>query len=197
MPGVKCPPGCNCGKHTVSEEKRQKLSDSLKGRTLSDELRAKRSETTKRQWDDPNSAFNSAEYREKLSNLIRTPEYRQRQSETHLGKYKGVATSGHIDNGYRILCTQQGHPLSSGGVIAEHRLVLWEKLGCESLDCEHACHWCNKPLTWGSVRGIQADHLDSDKLNNRPENLVESCDGCNKSRAIAGNPTSWKGKALV
>lgn len=79
------------------------------------------------------------------------------------------------------------------GQLAEHRLVLWEKLGCKSLDCEHECHWsCGKTLTWSDGRlGIQADHLDGDTLNNNPENLVVSCVRCNVERGRAGNPVSW------
>lgn len=79
------------------------------------------------------------------------------------------------------------------GQLAEHRLVLWEKLGCKSLDCEHECHWsCGKTLTWSDGRlGIQADHLDGDTLNNNPENLVVSCVRCNVERGRAENPVSW------
>lgn len=76
------------------------------------------------------------------------------------------------------------HPLTGSGDLSgrvfEHRLVLWEKLGCESLDCQHECHWCGKPLTWTTIK---ADHVDEDKTNNDPENLVPSCNGCNITRS--------------
>ncbi|QDF18805.1 HNH endonuclease [Gordonia phage SCentae] len=75
------------------------------------------------------------------------------------------------------------HPLTGKGELSgnvyEHRLVLWDKLGCESLDCRHECHWCGRELTWATLK---ADHVDEDKTNNDPENLVPSCNGCNTYR---------------
>ena len=59
--------------------------------------------------------------------------------------------------------------------IAEHRVVLFEKLG----PGEQACHWCSKPLTWDDVK---ADHLNGVKTDNRPKNLVASCNPCNYVR---------------
>lgn len=49
-------------------------------------------------------------------------------------------------DGYRWLTMQQGHPLAGGsGGLAEHRKVLYEKIG----PGEHSCHWCGKSLGWG------------------------------------------------
>lgn len=84
-------------------------------------------------------------------------------------------------DGYRWLTMQQGHPLAGGsGGLAEHRKVLYEKIG----PGEHSCHWCGKSLGWGTIHGIIADHLDGDILNNDPNNLVASCFSCNMLRAI-------------
>lgn len=44
---------------------------------------------------------------------------------------------------------------------------------------------------WGGRDGIHADHLDGDKTNNTPENLVVSCGPCNCLRAYDGNPRNW------
>lgn len=59
-------------------------------------------------------------------------------------------------------------------------MVLWDRLGCESLDCTHACHWCGQELDWKTIR---VDHVDAVRTNNSPENLVPSCNGCNIGRA--------------
>jgi hypothetical protein len=67
------------------------------------------------------------------------------------------------------------------GEVLEHRRVLYDAIG----PGPHECHWsgisgCGKVLEWGGTGGIQADHLDGDKLNNDPTNLVPSCLGCNR-----------------
>jgi hypothetical protein len=76
-----------------------------------------------------------------------------------------------------------GHPLAtSDGHVAEHRFVLYEKIG----PGEHPCHWCGKMLRWTPGEqlpdSITPDHLDSIKRNNVPDNLVPSCQKCNSSR---------------
>jgi len=61
-------------------------------------------------------------------------------------------------------------------IVPLHRWVLLDKIG----PGPHACHWCAKPLTWtGRPDHITADHLDRNTHNNRPENLVPACHGCN------------------
>src|SRR3990167_2031107 len=72
-----------------------------------------------------------------------------------------------------------GHVL----LVYAHRLVLWNVLGPGL----HPCYWCGRPLRW--ARGHEADVITTDHLNdeprdNRPENLVASCRGCNGGRAI-------------
>lgn len=96
--------------------------------------------------------------------------------------------------GYVVL-TGLIHPLTGKGELSgnafEHRVVLWDKLGCQFLDCEHSCHWCGKLLTWATIK---ADHIDGDGLNNDPENLVPSCNSCNICRGKAGSPADWTPK---
>jgi 5-methylcytosine-specific restriction endonuclease McrA len=75
------------------------------------------------------------------------------------------------------------HPLDTGvGAVYVHRLVLWEKLA----GTDTYCHWCGDPLDWGST--LHIDHLDNDKDNNDPANLVPSCDKCNGSKGNADRP---------
>jgi endogenous inhibitor of DNA gyrase (YacG/DUF329 family) len=78
------------------------------------------------------------------------------------------------------------HPLAGErGYIAEHRAVLYEKIGSG----EHPCHWCGKNVRWtrrlkgtGHAGMLVADHVNSDEHDNRPENLVPACQGCNGTR---------------
>jgi hypothetical protein len=103
-----------------------------------------------------------------------------------------LATGFFIDGaGYRILTGQQEHPLAQDNhQLGEHRAVLYDKIGTGL----HLCHWqCGTLLTWGEGQndGIHVDHLDGDRLNNDPENLVPACWLCNFRRGLAGNPIDW------
>lgn len=67
--------------------------------------------------------------------------------------------------------------------VGKHRLVLWRYLDGQPAPC----HWCGRDLVWrnqpGGVDTLVPDHLDGDKRNNDPANLVPACHGCNTSRA--------------
>ena len=84
--------------------------------------------------------------------------------------------------GYRTT-TNPDHPLAMGcGRIYEHRQVLFDKIGAGP----HFCHWCGRLVGWGPGPGLTrlvTDHLNDDKLDNSPGNLVPSCVRCNSERA--------------
>lgn len=114
-----------------------------------------------------------------------TSQTRKKISDSNRGKRadgQPIRGSFISTRGYRILTGRQGHPLAdSAGGLPEHRAVLYEKIGSG----EHSCHWCAKPIEWGSShRGTMlcADHLDHDPLNNDQDNLVPSCFKCNWDR---------------
>lgn len=94
--------------------------------------------------------------------------------------------------GYVALTGKQEHPLSTKkGQVLEHRFVLYEMVG----PGEHPCHWCGRMLNWDGKgnrsTSIRADHLNGDRRNNSPENLVVSCHRCNIARGYAGDPIDW------
>lgn len=72
----------------------------------------------------------------------------------------------------------EGHILCTGdGMAYEHRVVLHERLGDEP---STSCHWCGAVLVgW---RAIVVDHLNEQKADNRPENVVPTCNRCNRAR---------------
>lgn len=87
--------------------------------------------------------------------------------------------------GYKII-TVPGHPLANARGTLEHRVVLYDAIG----PGEHSCHWCGTLVTWdittpADPRSLVVDHVDFDKLNNDPGNLVPACRGCNIARTRA------------
>lgn len=72
--------------------------------------------------------------------------------------------------------------------VYEHRMVLYDKIGAGP----HDCHWCGSKFPWEQV---QPDHLDENKSNNAPDNLVPSCWPCNRERGRAKNIAVTKARA--
>lgn len=71
---------------------------------------------------------------------------------------------------------EHGHPLAnSRGNVYEHRKVMYDKVGNGPI----SCFWCAVGLTWPDA---VVDHLNEVKGDNRPDNLVISCNDCNRAR---------------
>lgn len=86
--------------------------------------------------------------------------------------------------------TANGHPIAPpSGVVAVARLVLYDKIG----PGEHQCHWCGAAVRWiagggpATPNSLLADHLNWDRLDDSPENLVPSCNSCNAHRTRNGD----------
>ena len=71
-----------------------------------------------------------------------------------------------------------------GEHVPEHRRILFRRIGVGW----HPCHHCGTMVTWehslkkNPDTALVVDHLDENKLNNDPANLVPSCNICNASR---------------
>jgi hypothetical protein len=68
------------------------------------------------------------------------------------------------------------HPLAKAdGRVFEHRLIAYERSEGVCPDC----HWCGASLEW-SIAVV--DHLNELVSDNRSDNLVVSCNSCNRGR---------------
>jgi hypothetical protein len=90
------------------------------------------------------------------------------------------------ERGYRNR-TLREHPLADArGVVYTHRAVLYDRIGPGS----HPCQWCGITVTWQTYRDgkqtgvLVADHVDGNRQNNDPSNLVPSCFNCNQHRLV-------------
>lgn len=171
----------------VSAETKQKLSQANTGKRHSDETRLKISEAARgrKQSEETISRRVSANRGKR-----RTEEFRNQMSEARKGKFRvtSPAQGSYITaSGYVALTMQYEHPLAVGNSeVLEHRAVLYSEIGPGS----HNCHWCGIQVSWGC--GLVVDHLNGDRVDNTPENLVPSCDSCNLVRGMVGNPTDWR-----
>lgn len=108
--------------------------------------------------------------------LCETHYYRLRRTGSTDDRVLNLYTI--TEGGYKALPKRvyKNHPLAcSNGYLLEHRKVLYDKYG----DGDQECFWCGTMLTWKQIKG---DHLDENKLNNAIDNLVISCNTCNRAR---------------
>lgn len=83
--------------------------------------------------------------------------------------------------GYLLLCRSEHVLADKAGFVYQHRFVLFDQIGYGP----HRCHWCGSHVNWFRTRRperLDVDHLDRDKKNNDPANLVPSCTSCNSRR---------------
>lgn len=82
-------------------------------------------------------------------------------------------------HGYLVKAVDD-HPLEtpgSHGYVYEHRVVFYQTFGAGPFECHH----CGGRVTWDDMH---VDHLNDEKDDNRPENLVASCARCNQKRGF-------------
>lgn len=105
-----------------------------------------------------------------------------RHGRLHAQANKTAITASH-GRRYRLVY-RPDHPLADkGGKVYEHRAVLHDSIG----PGPHPCHWCETELDWlpkGNPTAINVDHLNAIGDDNRPENLVPSCQSCNNTRGM-------------
>ena len=65
----------------------------------------------------------------------------------------------------------------SSGRVYEHRMILFDNIGTRVVPC----FWCGAALSF-EARDLFVDHLNHDRQDNRAQNLVAACNGCNAGR---------------
>lgn len=124
--------------------------------------------------------------------------YRKRRTGTYDDPPAPTLTA-RTSNGY-LLVKQPHHPLARrahGGYVLAHRVALYDAIG----GGQHPCHWCGTTVDWDAtyperLDALVVDHLDDDKTNNVPINLVPSCNPCNTLRARKTETHCQSGKHL-
>jgi HNH endonuclease len=81
------------------------------------------------------------------------------------------------DRGY-IRIKVGDHPLATRGWIREHVLVVWELLG----PGPHPCTICGRKVDWHD--GLEVDHANRIRRDNRAENLRVVCRLCNNRNRV-------------
>ena len=191
---AKCLPGCQCKRHSsyvrtpdmrarASEQMTIKWQERSQDQDQMLSIRAAMSAGHEGEWTEERRASVSYFMRQRPHSL-ETNEKRSRTMRSKPSRGFSIEATG-----YKRLTGMHDHPLStSGGVVAEHRKVLYDAIG----PGPHACYWndqfgCGRAsLDWVS---ICVDHLDGDTLNNDLENLVVSCRSCNTKR---GSREYWQ-----
>lgn len=82
------------------------------------------------------------------------------------------------------------HPLAdANGTVYYHRLVMWDRLDGQPTTCA----FCARAIGWSVPGGdsISVEHLDGDRQNNHPLNLVAACFSCNAKRVRWIERHSW------
>lgn len=110
----------------------------------------------------------------------------RRTARNDLRAHVPIRTVGvpYVGTGGYLRVQLPGHPLANRwGTTFIHRIVLYEQIG----PGWHLCVHCGKEITWEfsapwHPAALVSDHLDRNRTNNDPANLVPSCDSCNKTR---------------
>lgn len=90
--------------------------------------------------------------------------------------------------GYRCLTcffvknSGSGHPNWKGGISCEPYCDIWLDKDFKKSIKERDSNKCQNPDCWGTSKRLTIHHIDYDKKNCRPENLITLCNSCN-SRA--------------
>lgn len=79
-------------------------------------------------------------------------------------------------------CRAENHPSWKGGISCEPYCFEWSFKGFKDMIKERDGNKCLNPDCWGNIHRLSVHHVDYNKKNCAPENLITLCASCN-SRA--------------
>lgn len=173
-----------------SEKTKQRISESHKGKQLSKETKKKISENNARCW--AGKEF-SEEHKRKIGLKSKgrklTEKTKEKISNSHKGKKlsathrkkisqgcKGINTG--LKNGMYGMCGPL-NPNWKGGIACEPYCDVWiDKEYKESIK-ERDNYVCQNPYCWHNSKRLCIHHIDYNKKNCKPGNLITVCTSCN------------------
>ena len=145
--------------HKESKEEKIKrgkaISKGKTGKKRSEEFKQKLSKTKQKQWKDPNSIYNSKEYREKLRKIK-----------------IGIYPFPEIYNGRKNPNWQGGISFEPYGLEFNNQLKEFIRQR-DNFQC-HECKYPQKQLGYK----LHIHHIDYNKKNNHSNNLISLCRNC-------------------
>lgn len=173
---------CNRGVPRSNEVK-LKISQAMKGRSMSEGQKLRISQTMK-------GCVVSKEHRENLSKAMKGRTFRKgyKQSEESNRK-RSITLMGHpvSENAIKY---GANHPNWNGGSSFEPYCDVWADKEYKEDIRKRDGYICQNPDCWKSDYRLVVHHIDYDKKNCHPWNLITLCNSCN-SRANA-NREYWE-----
>lgn len=167
-----------------------------KGHIQTEETRRKISATTKGQLKGPMSEEHKRKISEskKKMNLKYTEKRKKQLSEMNTGSRNGFYGRKHTEETKRKIASKFMGANSSfwkGGIAQEPYSPIWgnKKYKKEIRDRDN--NECQNPSCWGKSIRLNIHHINYDKKNCHPDNLITLCISCN-SRANS-NRDYWEG----
>jgi len=152
MWGVERPDGT---RRKISESLKQTYAKSghpLKGRKHTEEAKAKKRDSVKSGIDHPLYGIGP------MYGKKHKPESRQAMS---------ISTSG------------ENHPNWKGGISKVPYCAIWHDPEFKEMILERDNFECKNPFCWGTSSRIVRHHIDGDKENCHPSNIITICNSCN------------------
>jgi len=143
----------------------------------------------------------SEEYKRKMS-IIKTPQNRGSNNpmygKHHSEKSKALISKNKIGTRHTdewkenmsVIMSGTGNPNWKGGISYEEYCPVWKDKEYKDEIKERDGYTCQNPLCWGKSKKLCIHHIDYNKKNCGPNNLITLCFSCN-ARANFKRKT-WK-----
>ena len=183
--------GKYCGEksHCYGKHLTDKTKEKIRKAHVESGLNRRISERMKK--DNP---MNYAKYRKKVSDSCKgkklSEKTKRKISESHKGRKNSIEHNKNISKAKkRLYKDRTKNPNWQGGVsFLPYSPSFTKELKNKIRDRDnHICRLCKKPE---NGRTLHVHHIDYDKMNNNPTNLISLCIDCHNS--LQGDIETWK-----